>query len=86
METRRPFSSLNWDTTPELVRRYIEHLEKTHVMLVDKVERLEKRIEQLEHKLNQNSQNSSKPPSSDSPFKKKENQKEQEKKGRSKVT
>jgi len=70
MEPKRPFSSLNWDTTPELVKRYIEHLEKIHVMLVDKVESVEKRIEQLEHQLKQNSQNSSKPPSSDSPFKK----------------
>jgi transposase-like protein len=48
MEPKRPFSSLNWDTTSELVKRYIEHLEKTHVMLVDKVESVEKRIEQLE--------------------------------------
>lgn len=70
MVPKRPFSSLNWDTTPEPVKRYIEHLEKTHVMVVDKGERLEKRIEQLEHQLNQNSQNSSKTPSSDSPFKK----------------
>ncbi|KKL55258.1 hypothetical protein LCGC14_2257210 [marine sediment metagenome] len=83
MEPKRPFSSLNWDTTPELGKRYIEHLEKTHVMLVDKVESVEKRIEQLEHQLKQNSQNSNKPPSSDSPFKKpkKETKKNKRKRG-----
>lgn len=40
------------------------------VQLLAKVEQLEKRIDELESRLNQDSQNSNKPPSSDSPYKK----------------
>jgi len=35
---------------------------------IDRIEKLEQRIHELEFRLKQNSQNSSKPPSSDSPF------------------
>ena len=54
MPIERPFSESDWLATPEPVRRYVESLAQ--------------RIEQLESRLNQNSQNSSKPPSSDSPY------------------
>ena len=70
MEAKRPFSDQDWQATPESVRQYIKHLEQTIALLVNKVQELEKRTEKLESKANQNSQNSSKPPSSDSPFKK----------------
>jgi len=70
MEVKRPFSDQDWQATPESVRQYIRHLEQTIALLVNKVQELEKRTEKLENKANQNSQNSSKPPSSDSPFKK----------------
>jgi transposase len=70
MEAKRPFSDDDWQATPEPVRQYIVHLEQTIVQLIIRVEELEKRTEKLETKANQNSQNSSKPPSSDRPFKK----------------
>ncbi len=70
MEPKRPFSNLDWATTPPPVKQYIEHLEQTIVTFVTRIEQLEKRIEQLEVRTKKNSQNSSKPPSSDSPFKK----------------
>ena len=70
MEPKRPFSVLDWAATPEPVKQYIEYLEQTIAALVARVQQLEKRIEQLEVKTKQNSQNSNKPPSSDSPFKK----------------
>ena len=54
MPIERPFSESDWLATPEPVRRYVESLAQ--------------RIEQLESRLNQNSQNSSKPPSSDPPY------------------
>ena len=54
MPMERPFSESDWLATPESVRRYVESLAQ--------------RIEQLESRLNQNSQNSSKPPSSDPPY------------------
>ena len=40
--------------------------------LIHEVDRLKKRVEELEGKLGQNSSNSSKPPSSDSPYKERE--------------
>jgi len=70
MEAKQPFSDQDWQATPEPVRQYIIELEQTIAMLANKVKQLEKRTEKLESKTNQNSQNSSKPPSSDSPFKK----------------
>lgn len=54
MPIERPFSESDWLATPEPVRRYVESLAQ--------------RIEQLESRLNQNSQNSNKPPSSDPPY------------------
>jgi len=69
MEFRRPFSLSEWLKTPEAVRRYIEAQEQINAQLVVKIDQLAKRIEQLENRLNQNSQNSNKPPSSDGPFK-----------------
>jgi len=69
MEIKRTFSLLDWQILPESVRHYICALEKSLVTMADKTELLEKRIEELENKVNQNSQNSNKPPSSDDPFK-----------------
>ena len=70
MEVKRPFSILDWAQTPESIKRYIQYLEQTTVSLSAKVEQLEKRTEKLEVQTRKNSQNSNKPPSSDSPFKK----------------
>jgi len=70
MEVKRPFSILDWAQTPESVKRYIQYLEQTMGSLSAKVEQLEKRTEKLEVQTRKNSQNSNKPPSSDSPFKK----------------
>jgi transposase len=81
MEPKRPFSDLDWAATPQPVKQYIEYLEQTIATLVGRIEQLEKRIEQLEARTKQNSQNSSKPPSSDSPFNK---PKKQSKKGKRK--
>ena len=70
MEPKRPISDLDWAATPQPVKQYIVYLEQTISTVVDKTQQLEKRIEQLEVRTKKNSQNSSKPPSSDSPFKK----------------
>lgn len=71
MQSKRPFSQLDWSCTPEPVRQYIVALENTIMQLQQQLDQLEKRTEKLEARTKQNSQNSSKPPSSDSPFKKK---------------
>lgn len=71
MQIKRPFSQLDWLSTPEPVRQYIILLEGAILQLQQQDELLEKRIEKLESQTKKNSQNSSKPPSSDSPYKKK---------------
>ena len=68
MEPKRPFTDLEWHLTPEPVRRYIIYLEQALATLQQQAIDHEKRIEKLEVKTDKNSQNSSKPPSSDSPF------------------
>jgi transposase len=70
MEAKRPLSDLDWALTPQAVKQYIVELENIVGQLAKRHEALEKRTDTLETRLNQNSQNSSKPPSSDGPFKK----------------
>ena len=83
MEAKRPFSQLDWLTTPQAVRDYIIYLEKTIFQMQQQLGQLEKRTEKLEVQTKMNSQNSSKPPSSDSPFnkKKKKSKKAKRKRG-----
>ena len=68
MESKRPFSLHEWLAIPDSVRKHIESQDQAILHLMRQVEQLSKRIEELENRLNQNSQNSNKPPSSDGPF------------------
>jgi transposase len=68
MPMERPFSESDWLATAEPVRRYVEALEQRIERLEASDVQVHHRIEQLESRLNQNSQNSSKPPSSDPPY------------------
>jgi transposase len=70
MKDNRPFSHEDWLATPKLVRDYIEQLEPMVQSLIDQVKTLTERVEKLENQLNKNSKNSSKPPSSDPPYRK----------------
>ena len=83
MQANRPFSQLDWLTIPEAVRAYIVHLETTIFQMQQQLGQLEKRTEKFEVQTKMNSQNSSKPPSSDSPFNKKnkKNKKSKRKRG-----
>ena len=56
-----PFCEADWQRTPEAVRVYVRHL-------CAQIEELKRRMEQLEARLHLDSNNSNKPPSSDSPF------------------
>jgi transposase len=58
-----PFTPQDWAQTPLAVQAYVRTLR-------DKVEQLHNRVETLEARLTQNSTTSSRPPSSDSPYKK----------------
>ena len=70
MKPTRPFTELDWQLTPEPVRQYIVYLEQTMMQMQNHINQLEKRLEALEEKVNKNSRNSSKPPSSDIPYSK----------------
>ncbi|MEE4607688.1 MAG: DUF6444 domain-containing protein [Desulfobacteraceae bacterium] len=79
MAPTRPFSELEWQLIPESVRQHILQLESA-------LFGLNQRVEKLEAKAGKNSSNSSKPPSSDSPFKRPERRRKKTKraKGRQK--
>src|SRR5215510_15202386 len=58
-----PFTPQDWEQTPPAVQAYLRTLR-------DQVSQLQDRVETLEARLMQNSTTSSRPPSSDSPYKK----------------
>jgi len=64
-----------YDQGPEAVETLVFSLVDTINMLIDKVDAQDKRIKKLEDQINKNSRNSSKPPSTDSPFKNKDKKK-----------
>lgn len=82
MKTTRPFTEEDWLATPEPVKKAFIALEERVVELEAKVEKLTALVEKLEARLNMNSGNSSKPPLSDGPFKKKKPSSGTNKKGK----
>jgi transposase len=64
-----------YDQGPEAVEKLVFSLVDTINMLIDRVEAQDQRIKKLEEQVSKNSRNSSKPPSTDSPFKNKDNSK-----------
>ena len=68
-----PFSEEDWANTPASVQEFLIYLISSHAAL-------EKRIEELEKRLNKNSSNSNKPPSSDNAFEEKPKKKSKSKK------
>lgn len=73
-ECNLPFSQQDWEKTPKPVQEFIIHT-------IRESAELKKRFEALESRLNQNSSNSSRPPSSDKPFNKKKSNKKKKKSG-----
>jgi transposase len=67
-------SAEDWHKTPPSIRTLL-------LYLLEENAKLRKRIEELEARLNQSSDNSHRPPSSDSPFKKKRGKRKKRKKG-----
>ena len=82
MEAKRPFSQFDWLSIPEPVRAYIIHLEQVFGQMQQRLELIEKRTEKLEARSKMNSQNSSKPPSSDGPFNKQQKKTKKSKRNR----
>ncbi len=60
-------SSADWQATPAAVRALLWQLQQQNALLQAQVRQLTERIATLEERLNQNSHNSSKPPSTDPP-------------------
>jgi cell division protein FtsB len=56
MQIQRPFSQLDWLSTPEAVRQYIVQLENAILQLQQQLDQLEKRTEKLETQTKKNSQ------------------------------
>ena len=74
----------DWESTPVSVRELVVKLVKENKKLREKVGQLEARLSQVEERLNQNSKNSSRPPSKDEAGEKREkrsNQTEGRKRG-----
>jgi len=76
LHIQRNFTENDWAATPDSVKKEYEKLEKIVARLTEKNEQLEQYIYKIEIQLNKNSSNSSKPPSSDSPYKKDETKKD----------
>lgn len=69
-----PFSKQDWEKTPKPVQEFI-------INMINEIASLHKKIEEHEKILNQNSSNSNRPPSSDSPYTKKPGKKKKRKAG-----
>ena len=73
-QTEFPFTRQDWENTPKPVQDFI-------INMMHEISRVNKRIEELESRLNQNSRNSSRPPSSDSPYGKRQGKEKKRKTG-----
>ena len=65
-----PFSQAEWDQTPSTVQAHLVALQSQLDVLQQQQQQLQLQVNQLQGRLDQTSSTSSKPPSSDSPFKK----------------
>jgi transposase len=64
-----PFSQAEWDQTPSAVQAYLVAQDADLHTLKSQLQQLQQQVDQLQGRLDQTSSTSSKPPSSDSPFK-----------------
>ena len=69
-----PFSQQDWEKTPKPVQDFI-------INVMNEITSLNSKIEKIERRLNQDSSNSSKPPSLDSPYDKKPDKKKKQNAG-----
>lgn len=76
-----PFSEEDWHQTPSSVQKYVVELQRPLNDLKQQVDQLQKQVDMLQGRMNKTSQTSSKPPSSDSPFKKPTRRKSSGKRG-----
>jgi transposase len=77
---QRSFSDADWQVTPEAVKRDFIHLEETMLLFGHRLKELEEQLNQAKTRMNKNSTNSDKPPSTDNPYR--QRAKKAQKKGR----
>lgn len=77
-----PFSEADWQQTPPSVQKYVVELQRQLNELKQQYDRLQKQVDLLQGRLDKTSQTSSKPPSSDSPFKKAKKSKRRQSSGK----
>jgi transposase len=65
-----PFPQAEWDLTLRTVQAHLAALDTTVSTLEAQLQQLQQQVDQLQGRLDQTTSPSSKPPSSDSPFKK----------------
>ena len=65
-----PFPERDWHQTPPSVQTYVLEIQRQLDDLKQQVDQLQKQVDMLQGRVDKTSQTSSKPPSSDSPFKK----------------
>ena len=79
---KRNFSDADWQATPEAVKRDFIRIEKIMLLFAQKLKELEEELNQLKAKMNKNSTNSDKPPSSDNPYKRRQEKKKEQRPSR----
>ena len=77
---KRSFSDADWRATPEAVKRDFIRMEETLLLFGQKLKELEEELNRVKTRVNKNSANSDKPPSTDSPYR--QRVKKSKKKGR----
>ena len=65
---KRRFSETDWQATPEAVKRDFIRIEKIMLLFAQKLKEFEEELNQVKRRMNTNSTNSDKPPSSDNPL------------------
>jgi transposase len=76
-----PFSEEDWHQTPPSVQQYVVELQRQLNELKQQLDQLQEQVDMLQGRVDKTAQTSSKPPSSDSPFKKSKRRKSLGKRG-----
>ena len=77
---QRSFSDADWQATPEAVKRDFSRMEEILLLFGQKLKELEEELNRAKTRVNKNSTNSDKPPSTDNPYR--QRAKKSKKKGR----
>ena len=77
------FSEADWEATPEAVKKDFLRKQKILLYFEQRLKELEEELNRIKTRVNKNSSNSDKPPSTDNPYQKRKRAKKSKKKRRS---